>query len=107
MEKMEENKSAQTEPPSTPPIIGTKHTLCLSAIAQTQRRDASSSDQKTLSKEIVTSPARTALEKEGFMKVKEELSAMSHYTGFKLIYNRHLQRHQLKCKRCYLLSESL
>jgi hypothetical protein len=87
---MDDKKLAQAErviPPS-----GTRQTLHSATATQGSSKDIAAPEQKKSQQKAMLAAQRALLDKEGFLKTEEDLTATSLYTAYKLIFDRYLAK---------------
>jgi hypothetical protein len=87
---MDDKKLVQAErviPPS-----GTRRTLRSATATQASSKDIAAPEQKKSQQKAMLAAQRALLDKEGFLKTEEDLTATSLYTAYKLIFDRYLAK---------------
>jgi hypothetical protein len=88
---MDDKKLAQAER-AIPPPSGTRWTLRSATATQAPSKDTTAPEQKKSHQKALLAAQRTLLDKEGFLKAEEDLTATSLYTAYKLIFDRYLAK---------------
>jgi hypothetical protein len=86
---MSGKKPAKAEHDNPPPQLAAKRTLCSVTTAQINVTDPVPSDQEKVSKKSLLAAPRALMDKEGFLKTEERITAESLYTAYKLIFERY------------------
>jgi hypothetical protein len=72
-----------------PPLPAAKRTLHSALTAQMQDTDSAPTEQEKLNKKSFLAAPRALMDKEGFLKMEEQITAESLYTAYKLIFERY------------------
>jgi hypothetical protein len=83
-------KAEHNNPP--PPLPAAKRTCCSVMTVHMQGTDLVPIEQEKLNKKSFLAAPRALLDKEGFLKMEEQLTAESLYTVYKLIFDRYSTR---------------
>jgi hypothetical protein len=86
---MSGKKPVKAEHDNPPPLLAAKRTLRSAMTAQINVTDPVPSDQEKLNKKSFLAAPRALMDKEGFLKMEERITAESLYTAYKLIFERY------------------